>query len=431
MNVAAAQKIMSWSTEKYPHLWFPYCQPRTARCPEHVARTRAEFIELADGRQLVDGISSWWTACHGYNHPHINAAISDQLERMPHVMMGGLCHAPIDRLATRLAQVLPGDLDRLFFCDSGSVAVEVAMKIAVQFWKNQGQQGRNRFISFRNSYHGDTVGAMSVCDPLDSMHAHFKGYLLEQYPAPIPTDVSAEQMRPLRDYIRQHRRHCAAVIIEPLVQMAAGMKFHSAEVLAEIARVAADEELLLITDEVGTGFGRLGTMFACEQAQVTPDILCLGKALTGGAIGMAATAATERVYAAFESDAPDAALMHGPTFMGNPLAAAAGNASLDLFESEPRLEQVASIAQRMKQFSRDVQPLGCVRQTQVLGALLAIQTDRQLDKNAVMDFCVHRGLWLRSLGDTLYLAPPFVISDSSLELALATMASYLESLPRR
>jgi adenosylmethionine-8-amino-7-oxononanoate aminotransferase len=315
--------------------------------PLAVARTDGVRIVLDDGRELVDGTSSWWTACHGYNHPHIRAAVAAQLERMPHVMLGGLMHAPAAALAARLARLLPGDLEHVFFSESGSVAVEVALKMALQYRLNRGERGRRRFAAFTHAYHGDTFAAMSVCDPEEGMHALFAGVLAEQLIVPLPAD--AESAMEFERAVGRHAHELTAVIVEPLVQAAGGMKFHSPETLAHVAVVARRHDLLLILDEIATGFGRAGTLFACEQAGVVPDIVTLSKALTGGTLPLAATVASRSVFDAFSSDDPAHALMHGPTFCGNPLGCAAAHASLDLFEREPRLEQVAAIERQLRE----------------------------------------------------------------------------------
>ena len=332
------------------HLWRPYTQMKLAAPPLEALRTHGSRIVLADGRELIDGIASWWTAVHGYNHPHIAAAVARQLDAMPHVMFGGLTHAPAERLASRLAALLPGDLNHVFFTDSGSVAVEVALKMAVQFWLNRGVEGRTRILAFRGGYHGDTMGAMSVCDPEEGMHRRFGAFLPSQIFCDLPR--SAADAVALDDVLARHRTELAAVIVEPLVQGAGGMRMHPPDVLATIARLARRHGLPLILDEIFTGFGRTGTLFACEQAGIVPDILCLSKALTGGTMALAATVATGEIFSAFWSDDPGAALMHGPTFMANPLACAAADASLDLFAREPRLEQAQAIRRAPRGGSR-------------------------------------------------------------------------------
>src|SRR5690606_7407619 len=322
------------------HLWLPYCQMQTAPPPLVVERTLGARICLADGTELVDGTSSWWTACHGYNHPAIRAAVAAQLERMPHVMLGGLVHEPALALAERLAALLPGDLDRVFFSESGSAAVAVAMKIAVQYWLNRGER-RTRFVAFEHGYHGDTFAAMSVCDPEEGMHALFKGVLAEQLIVPLPETPSlAEDFERM---LAARGTEIAGVLLEPLVQAAGGMRFHAPETVARVAAAARRHGVLVIFDEIATGFGRTGTLFAAEQTAVVPDIVTLSKALTGGTLPLAATVASERVFAAFLSERPEAALMHGPTFAGHALACAAANASLELFATEPRLAQVVAI----------------------------------------------------------------------------------------
>jgi adenosylmethionine-8-amino-7-oxononanoate aminotransferase len=312
---------------------------KTARPPLPVVGTHGSRITLADGRELIDGIASWWTACHGYNHPHIRTAVERQLAVMPHVMFGGLAHEPALTLARRLADLLPGDLERVFFSESGSVAVEVALKMAAQYWLNAGARGKTRFLAFTGGYHGDTTGAMAVCDPADGMHRLFRDLLPQHHIVDLPQDDAT--IAAFEHCLAAHAHELAGIIVEPLVQGAGGMRFHDAAVLRRLRDAADRHRLLLICDEIFTGFGRTGTMFACEAADVVPDIATLGKALTGGTLPLAATAARRHVFDAFWSDDPAHALMHGPTYMANPLACAAAIASLDLFETEPRLQQVA------------------------------------------------------------------------------------------
>lgn len=394
------------------HLWLPYTQMLGAPAPLRAARTEGCRIVLDDGRELIDAVSSWWTACHGYNHPDIVEAMERQLRAMPHVMFGGLVHEPAERLAARLAAMLPAPLSRVFFADSGSVAVEVAMKMAVQFWLNRGEGGRTRFLSFRGGYHGDTLGAMSVTDPEEGMHAIFRGYLPQQTVCDLPRD--ARSLEALKETLDAHGSAIAAVIVEPLVQCAGGMKMHSPEVLRAVSDAARDAGTLLICDEIAVNFGRAGPMFAHGEAGIVPDILCLGKALTGGAINLAATVATEEVFGAFLSEKPEAALMHGPTYMANPLACAAANASLDLFESEPRLQQVAAIEAQLK---RDLEPLRAVagvRDVRVKGAIGAVEVARMRDLDGLKRRFVEAGVWLRPFGNAVYTMPPFTIPPADL-----------------
>ena len=406
-----------------PHLWLPYSQMQTALAPLAVERTDGVRLHLADGRSLIDGVSSWWTACHGYNHPYIRAAVAAQLERMPHVMLGGLAHAPAATLAARLATLLPGDLDHVFFSESGSVAVEIAMKIALQYRFNRGEGERARFLSFRHGYHGDTFAAMSVCDPEEGMHQLFGAVLPRQVVVPLPDN--AELARDFDRIVAAHAHELTAVIVEPLVQAAGGMKFHSAETLARIAATARRFDLLVIFDEIATGFGRTGTLFACEQARVVPDIVTLSKALTGGTLPLAATVASASVYDAFLSEDPARALMHGPTFSGNPLGCAAANASLDLFASEPRLQQVSAIEAMLTDGLAPCTGLAGVRDVRVKGAIGVVQLERPPKLEALRARFVRHGVWVRPFGDVVYLMPPFVIDSDDLDTLMRAVHTVL------
>jgi adenosylmethionine---8-amino-7-oxononanoate aminotransferase len=403
------------------HLWRPYTQMKTAAAPLEAVATRGSRIVLADGRELVDGIASWWTAVHGYNHPHIAGAVADQLARMPHVMFGGLTHAPAERLAARLAALLPGDLDHVFLVDSGSVAVEVALKMAAQLWLNRGVAGRTRVLAFRDGYHGDTMGAMSVCDPEEGMHRRFGAYLPAQVFCDLPRTAADEAA--LDAALGRHRHELAAVIVEPLVQGAGGMVMHPPEVLAAVARLARRHGLPLICDEIFTGFGRTGTLFACEQAGIVPDILCLSKALTGGTMALAATVATAEIFEAFWSDDPAAALMHGPTFMANPLACAAAEASLDLFAREPRLDQARAIEARLREGLEPLRGLPGIADVRVLGAIGAVQFARPPDLAALKAALVARGVWVRPFGEIVYLTPALTIGADELDHLLAALGA--------
>ena len=404
-----------------PHLWLPYTQMRSARPPLRAARTEGSRIVLEDGRRLIDAVSSWWTACHGYNHPHVAEAIERQLRDMPHVMFGGLVHAPAERLAARLSALLPGSLERVFFSDSGSVAVEVAMKMAVQFRINRGERGRARFVCFRHGYHGDTMAAMSVADPAEGMHALFRGYLPRQIVADLPRDEASRDA--LRDALSAP--DVAGVIVEPLVQCAGGMKIHEPDTLRTVADAAREAGALLIVDEIATGFGRTGSLFAIEQAGVEPDIVCLGKALTGGAVSLAATVAAREVFEAFLSDDPDSALMHGPTYMANPLACAAANASLDLFETEPRLQQVASIERRLRDALLPLAAISGVTDVRTKGAIGVVEVEELRDLDGLKAAFVDAGVWLRPFGNVVYAMPPFTVSDDELSAITGAIADVL------
>jgi adenosylmethionine-8-amino-7-oxononanoate aminotransferase len=399
-----------WYEAGLAHVWLPYAQMRTARPPLPVARTHGCRIVLSDGRELIDGVASWWTACHGYNHPHIRAAVERQLAAMPHVMFGGLAHEPALTLARRLAALLPGDLSRVFFSESGSVAVEIAMKMAVQFWLNRGVAGRTRFVAFRGGYHGDTTGAMAVCDPDSGMHALFAGLLPAHFIVDLPRDAESEAE--LVRLIDRHAGEIAGILVEPLVQGAGGMRFHDVAVLQALRKAADRHDLLLIFDEIFTGFGRTGSLFACEA--VGPDIITLSKALTGGTLPLAATVATGKVFDAFWSQDPARALMHGPTYMGNALACAAANASLDLFEEEPRLQQIADISAALEQGLAPCRGLPGVKDVRVRGAIGVVELERIENLDALRARFVDEGVFIRPFGSIVYLTPAFTISPDEL-----------------
>jgi len=385
---------------------------KTVTPPLPVVRSHGSRLELADGRSLIDGVASWWTACHGYNHPHIAQAVRAQLDAMPHVMFGGLTHEPALTLARRLAGLLGPGLDRVFYTDSGSVAVEVAMKMAVQFWLNQGERGRSRFVAFRGGYHGDTFGTMAVCDPDDGMHSLYRGMLAEHDIVDLPRDDASYAA--LDQFLQARAPQLAGMLVEPLVQGAGGMLLHDPEVLRRLRRLADRHGLLLIFDEIFTGFGRTGTMFAFEQAGIKPDIITLSKALTGGTLPLAATVASNRVFDAFWSDNPAHALMHGPTFMGNALACAAANASLDLFESEPRLAQAQALSQALATGLEPCRDLPWVRDVRVLGAIGVVELDGITDREALKRRLVDAGVWVRPFGNVVYLTPALTIDGDDL-----------------
>lgn len=401
-----------WMDRGHPHIWLPYAQMKTATPPLPVVRSHGSRLELADGRSLIDGVASWWTACHGYNHPHIAQAVRAQLDAMPHVMFGGLTHEPALTLARRLAALLGPGLDRVFYTDSGSVAVEVAMKMALQFWLNQGERGRTRFLAFRGGYHGDTFGTMAVCDPEEGMHSLYRGMLAEHDIVDLPQGEA--ELAALEDHLERHAPRLAGILVEPLVQGAGGMLLHDPEVLRRLRRLADRHGLLLIFDEIFTGFGRTGSMFAFEQAGIRPDILTLSKALTGGTLPLAATVASSRVFDAFWSDDPSHALMHGPTFMGNALACAAANASLDLFEREPRLEQARAISEALAAGLAPCRDLPWVRDVRVLGAIGVVELDGIGDREALKRRLVEAGVWVRPFGNVVYLTPALTIEEDDL-----------------
>jgi len=400
-----------WYQAGLPNIWLPYAQMKTARPPLPVVRTDGCRMMLADGRELIDGIASWWTACHGYNHPHIRAEVERQLAQMPHIMFGGIVHEQALTLARRLAVRMPGDLDRVFFADSGSVAVEVALKMAVQYWLNRGLRGRTQFVAFRGGYHGDTIGAMAVSDDA-GMHAAFRGLLPAHVLADLPT--GEEPSAALTQLLERHAGEIAGIIVEPLVQGAGGMLFHAADVLGRLRAMADRYDVLLIFDEIFTGFGRTGTLFACEQAGVVPDIITVGKALTGGTLPLAATIARSKVFDAFWSDDPGHALMHGPTFMANALACAAANASLDLFEREPRLAQAAAISTQMAEQLAPCRSMSGVRDVRVMGAIGVVEMEQIDDLDALRARFVQEGVFVRPFGNVVYLTPALTIGAPEL-----------------
>ena len=415
-----------WYAGGIEHVWLPYAQMKTASRPLPVVRTQGSRIVLADGRELVDGIASWWTACHGYNHPHIRQAVERQLRDMPHVMFGGLAHEPALTLARRLTAMLPGDLAHVFFSDSGSVAVEVALKMALQYWFNKGTGRQTRFLAFKGGYHGDTTGAMAVCDPESGMHALFAGVLPQHIIVDLPR--TEDDFTALDEMLSRKAETIAGIIVEPLVQGAGGMIFHEPIVLRRLRALADKYDLLLIFDEIFTGFGRTGSMFACQAAGVTPDIVTLSKALTGGTLGFAATVATRKVFEAFWSDDPAKALMHGPSYMANALACAAANASLDLFEREPRLSQVATISAGLLQGLAPCRSLRGVKDVRVKGAIGVVEMERIADLNALRSRFIEQGVFVRPFGNVIYLTPAFTIHANELKVLTDAVVKVMREL---
>jgi adenosylmethionine-8-amino-7-oxononanoate aminotransferase len=408
-----------WFAAGMSHIWLPYAQMKISGDPLPVVATNGCRIILADGHELIDGIASWWTACHGYNHPHIAAAVRRQLDVMPHVMFGGLVHEGALTLARRLAALMPKGLDRVFFSDSGSVSVEVAMKMAVQYWINKGEPWRTCFVAFQGGYHGDTTGAMAVSDPIQGMHRALGAVLPRHFRCALPdseTGVAA-----LERLLDRRATEIAGIIVEPLVQGAGGMLFHDVSALRTLRALADRHRLLLIFDEIFTGFGRTGTMFASDA--VAPDIVTLSKALTGGAMPLAATVARDVVFDAFWSDEPAHALMHGPTYMANALACAAANASLDLFEREPRLAQVAAIAAALRQGLEPCRGMKRVRDVRVKGAIGVVELDSIDDAHALRRRFVAQGVFVRPFGSVVYLTPAFTITPDELDRLIRAVVS--------
>jgi adenosylmethionine---8-amino-7-oxononanoate aminotransferase len=417
-----------WYNAGLEHVWLPYAQMKTVSPPLPVVRTQGARIVLADGRELIDGIASWWTACHGYNHPHIRQAVEAQLASMPHVMFAGLAHEQALRLAQRLAALVPGDLSRVFFSDSGSVAVEVAIKITMQYWINRGLRQKNQFIAFKGGYHGDTTGAMALSDPEASMHATFAGWLPKHHVADLPEDDATAAA--LEKILAEANGAIAGIIIEPLVQGAGGMKFHNVPALRRLRALADKYDALVIFDEIFTGFGRTGTLFACEQANVVPDIITLSKALTGGTLPLAATIASGKVFDAFWADDQAKALMHGPTYMANALACAAANASLDLFEREPRMRQIADIGTALDRGLAPCRDLARVKNVRVKGAIGVVEFDRIDDLNGLRARFVEVGVFIRPIGNIIYLTPAFTIAADELKTLTDAVVKIAHELKR-
>jgi adenosylmethionine---8-amino-7-oxononanoate aminotransferase len=410
------------------HVWHPYSPMPATAPPLPVVSACGVRLRLADGRELVDGMASWWCAVHGYRHPALDRAVREQLEQMAHVMFGGLTHEPAIRLAARLVGLSPVGLDHVFFADSGSVAVEVAIKMCLQYWRAQGQPARRRLLTARGGYHGDTFGAMAVCDPVGGMHSMFAGTLAEHVfvdrpPPGFERGLDDGYGAHLEQMVERHVHELAAVIIEPVVQGAGGMNFYSPAVLQHLRRLCDRHDVLLICDEIATGFGRTGALFACQHAEVAPDVMCVGKALSGGYLPLAATMCSAPIAAAI-SRGEGSALMHGPTFMANPLACAVALASTGLLADGSWRDDVARIERGLTDGLAPARDLPGVKDVRVLGAIGVIQLDSPVDVVAATAAAVDRGVWLRPFRDLIYTMPPYVTDDDDVaQIARAVVAA--------
>lgn len=400
------------------HIWHPYTASPNPIPPIGVKQTSGSLITLADDRKVVDGMSSWWAAIHGYNHPQVMQAMKNQIDKMPHIMFGGLTHEPAVELAKRLVDLTPAGLDKVFFADSGSVSMEVAIKISLQYWISKERPEKNRMLSIRNGYHGDTFATMAVCDPVNGMHHLFNDVLRQSIFAPAPQtgfDINSDNrdIAALEQTLKQHHSEIAALTLEPIVQGAGGMRFYRPAYLKAVRELCTKYDVLMIADEIATGFGRTGKLFACEWAEITPDIMTVGKALTGGNLTLAATLCTEAVSNTICQGKPGV-LMHGPTFMANPLACATAIASIDVLMESPWQQQIKQIEQHLKTELMPLAELEGVKDVRVLGAIGVVELERSDLGPQIQAAALEAGAWIRPFGKLIYTMPAFNIPESQL-----------------
>lgn len=411
------------------HIWHPYTSTLTPLTCYPVASANGVHIKLEDGTELVDGMSSWWSTIHGYNHPHLNQAAHQQIDQVSHVMFGGITHQPAISLCKKLLSLAPNNLEHIFLADSGSVAVEVSLKMALQYWHAKGER-RPKFLTLRHGYHGDTFAAMSVTDPDNSMHSLYKGFLPEHIFAESPTcgywdEWKPEDLTDFEDKIDSHHQELAAVILEPIVQGAGGMRIYHPEFLKGVRRLCDKYDLLLIADEIATGFGRTGKLFACEHADVQPDILCVGKALTGGYMTLSATLASKHV-ADTVCGGDAGCFMHGPTFMGNPLACAVATASLELIEQGDWQQQTQQIEMLFSELLPKLEEYDLVKNTRWLGAIGVVETHRPVNMETIQALFVEHGVWIRPFGKLIYMMPPFISKPEDIEKLINAIDAALQ-----
>ncbi|HCE2053323.1 TPA: adenosylmethionine--8-amino-7-oxononanoate transaminase [Vibrio parahaemolyticus] len=411
------------------HIWHPYTSTLTPLTCYPVAAANGVHIKLEDGTELVDGMSSWWSTIHGYNHPHLNQAAHQQIDQVSHVMFGGITHQPAISLCKKLLSLAPNNLEHVFLADSGSVAVEVSLKMALQYWHAKGER-RPKFLTLRHGYHGDTFAAMSVTDPDNSMHSLYKGFLPEHIFAQSPTcgywdEWKPEDLADFEDKIDSHHQELAAVILEPIVQGAGGMRIYHPEFLKGVRRLCDKYDLLLIADEIATGFGRTGKLFACEHADVQPDILCVGKALTGGYMTLSATLASKHV-ADTVCGGDAGCFMHGPTFMGNPLACAVATASLELIEQGDWQQQTQQIEMLFSELLPKLEEYDLVKNTRWLGAIGVVETHRPVNMETIQALFVEHGVWIRPFGKLIYMMPPFISKPEDIEKLINAIDAALQ-----